>query len=217
MPRTRRPFLYIATVRRSDKVCETFVFHLAQGVFGRVVQRHRFAQSHEGIPHRHGVKLQRNHGIQTGGQLGISILLRPDEDRILDPPPLEVAIRRRDELFERVFLDKPYKDYLKQIATGILAGEYDEQLVYRKRLRRKLSEYTKNVPPHVQAARKSANPGKWISYAITLNGPEPLDATQSPLDYAHYLDRQIAPVVDGLLNLFGTSFAALTADQMEMF
>ena len=132
-----------------------------------------------------------------------------------DWTPLARAVQR--ELFERVFLNKPYKDYLKQIATGILAGEYDEQLVYRKRLRRKLSEYIKNVPPHVQAARKSANPGKWISYVITLNGPEPLDATQSPLDYAHYLDRQIAPVVDGLLNLFDTSFAALTADQMEMF
>ncbi len=32
-------------------------------------------------------------------------------------------------------------------------GELDEQLVYRKRLRRPLAEYQRNVPPHVRAAR----------------------------------------------------------------
>ena len=34
-----------------------------------------------------------------------------------------------------------------------MAGELDEHLVYRKRLRRPLSEYQRNVPPHVRAAR----------------------------------------------------------------
>jgi DNA polymerase-2 len=34
-----------------------------------------------------------------------------------------------------------------------LAGELDEQLIYRKRLRRQLDEYQRNVPPHVRAAR----------------------------------------------------------------
>ena len=59
--------------------------------------------------------------------------------------------------------------------------------------------------------------GPWISYAITLNGPEPEEALRSSLDYHHYLDRQLAPAVDGLLQLFDTSFASLTAKQMEMF
>ncbi|VEB93228.1 DNA polymerase II [Citrobacter koseri] len=34
-----------------------------------------------------------------------------------------------------------------------MTGKLDEQLVYRKRLRRPLSEYQRNVPPHVRAAR----------------------------------------------------------------
>lgn len=34
-----------------------------------------------------------------------------------------------------------------------MAGELDAQLVYRKRLRRPLHEYQRNVPPHVRAAR----------------------------------------------------------------
>ena len=35
----------------------------------------------------------------------------------------------------------------------LMNGELDEQLVYRKRLRRPLAEYQRNVPPHVRAAR----------------------------------------------------------------
>ncbi|VEC93913.1 DNA polymerase II [Salmonella enterica subsp. enterica] len=34
-----------------------------------------------------------------------------------------------------------------------MAGELDAQLVYRKRLRRPLHEYQRNIPPHVRAAR----------------------------------------------------------------
>ena len=37
--------------------------------------------------------------------------------------------------------------------SPLMNGELDEQLVYRKRLRRPLAEYQRNVPPHVRAAR----------------------------------------------------------------
>ena len=121
------------------------------------------------------------------------------------------------ELFRRIFLNEPYEDYVKRVAEDLLDGKYDDQLFYRKRLRRKLEEYTKNVPPHVQAARKLDKPGRWVAYAITLNGPEPIEKRQSPFDYAHYLDRQLAPVADGILNLFGQSFEKLNGKQMDMF
>ena len=42
---------------------------------------------------------------------------------------------------------------VKGVAERVLAGEEDARLVYRKRLRRRLDEYERNVPPHVQAAR----------------------------------------------------------------
>ncbi len=89
--------------------------------------------------------------------------------------------------------------------------------MYRKRLRQSLDAYRRNVPPHVQAARKTQNPGRWISYVVTRNGPEPVSNQVSPIDYQHYLDRQLGPVADGILHFVGDSFGRITADQMDLF
>jgi DNA polymerase-2 len=90
-------------------------------------------------------------------------------------------------------------------------------LVYSKRLRRRLDEYQRNVPPHVQAARKLTHHGNWIRYVITRNGPEPVDALKSAPDYQHYLDKQLAPVADSILQFLNTSFSDITSPQMQMF
>jgi DNA polymerase-2 len=52
---------------------------------------------------------------------------------------------------------------------------------------------------------------------MTVHGPEPAQQRQSPLDYAHYLDRQLAPVADTILHFVGTSFDQITNPQMELF
>jgi DNA polymerase-2 len=132
-----------------------------------------------------------------------------------DWTPLAREFQR--ELFRRIFAGEPFEDYIRETASAVLAGKHDAQLVYRKRLRRKLEEYTKVAPPHVQAARKLERPGRSISYVITLNGPEPVEARKSPLDYGHYLDRQLAPVADAILHVFDQTFEKLTSRQMEMF
>lgn len=132
-----------------------------------------------------------------------------------DWTPLAREFQR--ELYHRIFFNEPYEDYVREVAADLLDGKYDDKLMYRKRLRRKLDEYTKNVPPHVQAARKLDKARRWVSYAITLNGPEPAEKLQSPFDYAHYLDRQLAPVADSILHIFNQSFEKLTGNQLEMF
>jgi DNA polymerase-2 len=132
-----------------------------------------------------------------------------------DWTPLAREFQR--ELYRRVFAGEAYEEYVREIANEVLAGKHDAQLVYRKRLRRKLEEYTKVVPPHVQAARKLERPGRTISYVITVNGPEPSDGLKSALDYAHYLDRQLAPVADAILQVFDQTFEKLTSRQLEMF
>ncbi len=98
---------------------------------------------------------------------------------------------------------------MRETIDKLMAGELDTQLVYRKRLRRPLSEYQRNVPPHVRAARLAdeetisavalqyQNRGT-IKYVWTTNGPEPLDYQRSPLDYEHYLTRQLQPVAEGI-------------------
>ena len=132
-----------------------------------------------------------------------------------DWTPLAREFQR--ELYRRIFFNEPYEDYVRQVAADLLDGNYDDKLMYRKRLRRKLDEYTKNIPPHVQAARKLGKARRWVSYAITLSGPEPEEKRQSPFDYAHYLDRQLAPVADSILHIFNQSFEKLTGNQLEMF
>lgn len=128
-----------------------------------------------------------------------------------------LARRFQQELFRRVFLGEAYTEYIKEIADGVLAGEFDKELVYKKRLRQKIEDYTKNIPPHAQAAKKLGRPVRWIEYVITVNGPEPILDQKSGLDYPHYLDRQLAPAADALLECLGDSFEKITGKQMEMF
>lgn len=132
-----------------------------------------------------------------------------------DWTPLAREFQR--ELYRRVFTGEPYEHYLRETVQRLRAGKLDEALVYRKRLRRPLEEYRKNVPPHVQAARKLGHPGRSIEYVITLNGPEPAAALHSQPDYEHYVERQLAPVADGILGFLGTRFDRLVDDQMTMF
>ena len=121
------------------------------------------------------------------------------------------------ELYRRIFFGEPYEAYLRDTVRRLHEGALDDRLVYRKRLRRRLDEYQRNVPPHVQAARKSARVGKVIEYVITLNGPEPLDGVVSPLDYGHYEERQLKPVADGILYFLGTRFDDVLQRQISMF
>lgn len=121
------------------------------------------------------------------------------------------------ELLRRVFLDLPVDDYVLGTRDAVLRGECDKELIYRKRLRRGLGDYQRNVPPHVKAARKLVRPGRTIRYVITINGPEPVEAQMSPIDREHYIERQLVPASDGILQCLGTSFAALTDDQLGLF
>ncbi len=121
-------------------------------------------------------------------------------------------------LFELIFNDQPFEQFVRDTATALLNGERDADISYRKRLRRKLDDYQRNVPPHVQAARKMrTKPGSWVSYVITRNGPEPTDNITALPDYQHYMDKQLAPAADGILQFMGTSFSAITDAQMQMF
>lgn len=162
--------------------------------------------------------------LEGGGE---ELVFRGLENVRTDWTPL--ARRLQLELYERVFHDQPYEDLIRDTVARVLAGELDSELVYRKRLRRPLDQYQRNRPPHVQAAlkiehemqrqgrRSPLRPGSHVEYLITVNGPEPLGWVRSPLDYQHYIDRQLKPVVDTLLPFLGQDFDALVAPQFGLF
>ena len=145
-----------------------------------------------------------------------------------------LAQRFQQELYRLIFDRQPYRDYVRDYVRRTLAGELDELLVYRKRLRRPLHDYQRNVPPHVRAARladayndrlgrpRQYQNGGWISYLITLAGPQPLETQRlesqgAAIDYEHYLSRQLQPVADAILPFVGDDFAALIDRQLGLF
>jgi DNA polymerase II len=130
----------------------------------------------------------------------------------------------QEELYRRVFYEEPFEDYIREITMQLRAGERDGELVYRKRLRRKLDEYEKNVPPHVQAARlyearglKPPSRGSWVEYVMTSAGAEPAERPLAPLDYEQYVERQLQPVADGILGFLGLSYRGLVDKQIDLF
>ena len=123
----------------------------------------------------------------------------------------------QQELYQRIFHNQPYQDFIKETHDALMQGQLNSKLTYTKRLRRPLESYTSTQPPQVKAARKMKNPGRKIQYIITLNGPEPLECLQSTPDYQHYVDKQLAPVADSILHFLDTSFEKITARQLDVF
>ena len=141
----------------------------------------------------------------------------------------ELARIFQQNLYQLVFDGKEYETYVRQTVNDLRAGKFDSALVYRKRLRKKLSEYVKNIPPHAQAAIKAESRFKqndlpsryrnksWIEYVITLSGAETLECQDAKLDYDHYIEKQLTPIADTILNAIGSSMEAVAGRQQDLF
>ncbi|MDF1762956.1 MAG: DNA polymerase II [Oleibacter sp.] len=145
-----------------------------------------------------------------------------------DWTPLAREFQR--ELYRRVFYKEPYQDWIKAEVLALCSGQRDDKLTYRKRLRRPLTNYIKNRPPHARAAAlydqwlaqqqrplRYHDRGGWIRYRMTLNGPEPVEISTSAIDYGHYLEKQIQPIADALFQFTGDDFKQLTGQQQRLF
>ena len=132
----------------------------------------------------------------------------------------EVSKRLQRELMRRVFHDEPVEDFIRGFIADLRAGKFDDQLTYKKAIRKDIDAYTKMTPPHVKAARKQSAPtGRIIAYVMTRNGPEPVGELTAPPDYPHYIEHQIAPIADAVLRFLGTDFDSIaqTKKQLALF
>lgn len=163
--------------------------------------------------------------IQTGDEQ--KMVFKGLETVRTDWTPL--AQQFQQTLYLRIFRNEPYQDFIRETIDKLMAGEFDDRLVYRKQLRRPLAEYQRNIPPHVRAARladehnaRLGRPLQYqsrgsIKYVWTTSGPEPLAYQQSPLDYEHYLTKQLEPIADGILPFVHDDFATLLTGQLGLF
>ncbi len=141
----------------------------------------------------------------------------------------DLAKNFQQKLYQLVFDGEAYEDYILLTIDRLFKGEYDSQLKYRKRLRKPLADYIKNIPPHAQAAIKAEllfnqmnQPSRyrnrsWIEYVITLSGAETLECQKSKLDYEHYIERQLTPIADTILTAVKSSMEAVTGQQQNLF
>jgi DNA polymerase-2 len=129
------------------------------------------------------------------------------------------------DLFSLLFrLDNESKlrDELKGLIGSrhkdLYEGTLDDKLVYVKGIHKPLDEYTKNIPPHVRAAKKLDNlDGRVVHYVITTAGPEPVQKRSgAPLDYGHYSDKQLAPIADMVLRFFDMDYQALAQNRKQL-
>ncbi len=173
------------------------------------------------------------HTISGNGDEQVETIFKGLEAVRSDWTPL--AREFQQQLFQRIFSERAFKQWMKEEIALLMQGKKDQQLIYRKRLRQPLSEYQRNIPPHAKAAavlelwrEQQGLPllyqdrGGWIHYLMTTNGPQPLDVYEHSggglkIDYQHYFEKQLAPVCDGLLALYDTSFAEICGSQMSLF
>ncbi|MFT5560344.1 MAG: DNA polymerase-2 [Candidatus Azotimanducaceae bacterium] len=139
-----------------------------------------------------------------------------------------VAREFQQTLYRKIFFAEPYRDFILETVASVKTVDL-RKLVLRKRVRRNLGDYQKNVPPHVRAARladqirsdkglpKIYQQGGWIEYVMTTQGAEPVAYVSSPIDHDFYVERQLAPVADAILCFLDTSLGQILDKQMALF
>ncbi len=117
-----------------------------------------------------------------------------------------------------MFHNKDIEDWLKDFVLKVKNGEFDEKLVYKKRLRKDVEDYTKNIPQHVKAAKLLSESTGTVYYVITKRGPIPVELKHNDIDYDHYVEKQLKPIADSVLSLLDKSFDSFVdSDQMSFF
>jgi DNA polymerase II len=122
------------------------------------------------------------------------------------------------ELYDRVLNNKEIDNWMNELVVSLKQGHFDNKLVYRKRLRKDIDDYVKNIPPQVRAAKMLDDKSSSVKYVITKKGPVPVGLNPTDIDYDHYIEKQLKPIADSILSLLGLSFNSIvSSQQMNMF
>lgn len=119
-----------------------------------------------------------------------------------------LARRVQTELLERIFQGQGSQEleaWRHELSAALRRGDLDHELVYRKVLRRPADDYTASQPPQVKAARLAGwtdQRGR-IEYIMTREGPRPVGMPGLPPDAEHYLEHQVRPFWESLVDAAG--------------
>ncbi|MFT5814715.1 MAG: DNA polymerase-2 [Psychroserpens sp.] len=134
----------------------------------------------------------------------------------------------QQELYRLIFNEQPVEKYINRIVNELQQGVHDNKLIFKKKIRRKLSDYV-NTPPHIKAAlianeklKKKGIEAKYehrktIQYVVTLDGVQPLEFNDSKFDYDFYVEKQLKPIANDILPFIDKDFDSITSNQMGLF
>jgi DNA polymerase-2 len=140
----------------------------------------------------------------------------------------ELAQEFQVALFELLFKDNfdatTLSPVIESYIARLYAGEFDSKLIYRKRLGQHLSDYQKNIPPHVQALKRYqvTNPdfeitkGQIVEYVYTSSGAQ-LHRNSQKFDYALYVEKQLKPIAQMILQPLNLDFQSTKKSQLDLF
>ena len=125
------------------------------------------------------------------------------------------------ELFRRYFAGEDLKPWIRETVTRLKDGEFDDKLVYKRRLSRPARDY-KSPPPHVRAVKMLDPDGsrdlREVEYVMTPGGPVPLELGPSEIDYNHYIEKQLRSLADDVLAQQGEHFdSVIGGKQLDLF
>jgi DNA polymerase-2 len=199
-----------SAARRAEGLRETIGAHVAEGLRREFGVRSWLELEFEKVYARFWMPEVR--GGATGSKKRYAGLVAGAGQETLELVGLEavrrdwsaVARRFQRELLHLAFHDQPVEEFIRGFVADLRAGRFDDELAYRKAIRKPLDSYTKTTPPHVKAARKqTGGPGRIVTYVVTTAGPEVAGEATAPPDYEHYVTQQLRPIADALLHFLG--------------
>ena len=131
-----------------------------------------------------------------------------------------MAHQLQRELLALLFCDASPDEIEEHIfawVSAVRSGTKDEDLIYRKSLRKSVEAYTRSTPPHVKAARLLPNPRGVIHYVVTRDGPQPVGHVNAPMDYDHYVEKQIEPIVRTIAQVYPIAADAALKGELSLF
>ncbi|MCE9678268.1 DNA polymerase II [Shewanella sp. AS1] len=162
-------------------------------------------------------------GAYTSDDGELKLIFKGMEQVRSDWSPLARQVQA--ELYRRLFSKLDVEAYLKAIVADLQQGKLDDLLIFSKRLRRNVEDYTAKSSPHVKAAtlwcersgdRSFGKRGVQVRYLMTTNGAEPIEYCLGKIDYNYYLDKQIAPISDPILSILHISFKKIASHQLSL-
>jgi DNA polymerase-2 len=124
-------------------------------------------------------------------------------------------------LLQLVFMGMETDDirgFIRRTVDELHTGKLDAQLVYTKALRKPIRAYERSKPPHVRAASMLAPEEQrgLIRYIWTLDGPQPVNRISSPVDYDHYVEKQIRPIAQSFVEVLHTDIKRLFGEEEQL-